>query len=329
MTPSARALARAKSRLDRLGVVVRPEEPLSRYTSFRIGGPADLLVVATSREHLAMAARAALAEELPLTLVGGGTNLLVADEGVDGMVVVVGCADWRLEPVDDGVVLVAQAGCPLASLATRLARRGLAGLEWAANVPGTIGGAAVDNAGAFGGAMADVLDHVVALGAEGVETTLPRDELAMTYRSTRLKRGELGPVAVLDVAVRLWPGDAAALAERVRAIQRQRRATQPLGWSAGSTFTNPVGDFAGRLIEAAGLKGARVGGAQISPQHANFILNLGDARASDVLALMRHAQEAVFQRAGVWLQPEIQLVGRWSPEAARSLAGPAEPVRDL
>ncbi|HLH21103.1 MAG TPA: UDP-N-acetylmuramate dehydrogenase [Chloroflexota bacterium] len=311
-----------------LGMALRRAEPLAPHTSIRIGGPADLFLVATRPEQVAAALRAAHALGVPCRVIGGASNLLVADAGVAGLVVksmLRSPVRYVAHPDEPGrVTAVAPAGHLLASLARQTARRGLAGLVWASNVPGTVGAAVVNNAGAFGGAMAEVLERALVVGPSGQTAYLTPDDLAMAYRTTRLKRRELDDV-VLEAELRLTAADPGPLAAELRAVRDQRRRTQPAGFSVGSTFTNPPGDSAGRLIDAAGLKGRRVGGAEVSPLHANFIVNRDHATAADVYTLMRTVQDAVYAQTGIWLVPEVQLVGRW-PRAA--LAGLAAPLPD-
>jgi UDP-N-acetylmuramate dehydrogenase len=261
---------------------------------------------------------------LPILVLGGGSNLLPADGGFGGLVARYTAAEFTVERTVDGDdSVVATGGVTIANLARRLARQGWSGLEWAANVPGTVGGAAVNNAGAFGSCMAESLIELTLLDLDGGEWTLSCAELEYAYRSSRLKHSERGTVLVSVVRCRLRADDPAATTARVAEFQRQRTASQPRQLSAGSVFANPPGDFAGRLIEQAGLKGARRGDAEISRQHANFIVNLGHATAADVYGLMRFAQDAVWDRAGVWLHPEIQLVGAWDDGQVERLRGPA------
>jgi UDP-N-acetylmuramate dehydrogenase len=219
-------------------------------------------------------------------------------------------------------VVVAEAGANVANLARRLAKQQLGGLEWAANVPGTIGGAAVNNAGAFGGDTASSVLSIAVVNAGGQRTCLQGEELRYEYRTSVLKRRELGDVAVERVELRLCecaPGEAEA---RVKKVNAERMRSQPRILSAGSVFANPTGTFAGKLIEEAGLKGCVTGGAQISEQHANFIVNPGGATARAVYGLMRRAQDAVFERTAIWLRPEIELLGRWTEADRMALAGP-------
>jgi len=303
---------------------VRRDEPLARHTSLRVGGPARRYAESMDPHALIRAMREAADGGLPILVLGGGSNLLPADAGFDGLVARYIAAGFTVERSANGEdTVVATGGVTIANLARRLARQGWSGLEWAANVPGTVGGAAVNNAGAFGSCMAESLVELTLLDLDGGERTLSCAELEYAYRSSRLKRGKLSTVLVLVVRCRLRAGDPAATTARVAEFQRQRTASQPRQLSAGSVFANPPGGFAGRLIEQAGLKGVRRGEAEISRQHANFIVNLGHATAADVYELMRSAQDAVWDRAGVWLQPEIQLVGAWEDGQVERLRGPA------
>jgi len=268
------------------------------------------------------ALRWAADQHIEARVIGGGSNLLVADAGVAGLVVKTGFVRANVDSRHGGPVLVAEAGANLANLARRMAKQDLGGLEWAANVPGTVGGAAVNNAGAFGGDAASSVLSVMTIGAEGKLTRLNVQDLEYGYRSSALKRRELGDVAVETVEWRLHasaPGEADA---RVKEFNAQRMRSQPRILSAGSVFANPPGTYSGKLIEDVGLKGATSGGAQISEQHANFIVNPGHATARDVYSLMRRAQNTVFEHAGVWLRAEIELVGRWTEEERSTLVGP-------
>jgi UDP-N-acetylmuramate dehydrogenase len=302
---------------------VTPEHrvPLAPYSSLRVGGPADWFILAKSGQDLADGLRWAGDQHVPVRVIGGGSNLLIAEAGVEGLVIKTAATRAEVEAVHGEPVLVAEAGANLANLARRLAKQGFGGLEWAANVPGTIGGAAVNNAGAFGGDTASCLLSVTLVDADGAQLKLGVDELGYTYRSSVLKRRERGDVAVERVEMRLHRSSVEQADGLVKQNNAQRMRAQPRSLSAGSVFANPEGDFSGRLIEAAGLKQTRVGGAEISEQHANFIVNPGNATARDVYALMRLAQDAVYERTSVWLRPEIELLGRWTPEERAALAG--------
>ncbi|MBV9354924.1 MAG: UDP-N-acetylmuramate dehydrogenase [Chloroflexi bacterium] len=290
---------------------VRQSERLAGYSSLKVGGPAEAFLAGTSIDELVAGLRWAREHERPVRVIGGGSNLLIADSGVRGLVMRCLSARWRVED-GDVPLLVADAGAPVSGVARALARRGFAGFEWAATVPGTVGGAVVNNAGAFGGCMADCLASAWMVDAEGVERQCSADDLDYAYRASILKRAGLGPVAVTRAAVRLQRGSAEASTARIAEYQAQRTRSQPRQRSAGSVFANPPSDYAGRLIEAAGLKGTRRGGAQISTHHANFILNLGQARAREVYELVQLARTTVGEQFGVWLRPEIELFGEWT-----------------
>jgi UDP-N-acetylmuramate dehydrogenase len=285
---------------------VRAAEPLARHTSFRIGGPADVLATPDSAEELAALVRAAAAADAPLTMLGGGSNMLVGDGGIRGIVVKLGRGFRRVEW--EPPYVEAGAAVQLGRLARDAATRGLAGLEYAEGIPGTVGGALFMNAGAYGGEVAAVVDEIEGVHADGVVARIARASLAFGYRRTALPAGFL----VTAVRFRLRPEATDAVQARLDGARVRRTASQPHGSAnAGSIFKNPPGDFAGRLVEVAGLKGARVGGARISEAHGNFIVNEGDARAADVQALMQEAQRVVWERSGVWLEPEVRLVGSW------------------
>jgi UDP-N-acetylmuramate dehydrogenase len=311
------------SALTRLPPDVAERVPLGRYTSLHVGGPAHRFLASDDVGALARLLDAARMVDAPSLVLGGGSNLLIADHGFDGIVVKYTRSGHRVDPDRRGGPAVrAEAGTSLSSLARRLARAGLAGLEWAATVPGTVGGAVVNNAGAFGGSTAEHVVEVELVGPGGDARTLAGDELGYAYRTSVLKRGELGPVVVRSATLRVYPDAPDLATARILGFQAQRTASQPRQLSAGSIFANPPGDYAGRLIEAAGLKGARRGGAEISTQHANFIVNGGAASARDVLGLIRLAQDAVWERFGIWLQPEVQLAGAWDPGELAVLDGP-------
>jgi UDP-N-acetylmuramate dehydrogenase len=285
---------------------VRADEPLARHTSFRIGGPADVLVVPETAVELGAVVRVATAERAPLTMLGGGSNMLVGDGGIRGIVVKLGRGFRRITWED--ACVEAGAAVQLGRLARDAVERGLAGLEYAEGIPGTVGGALFMNAGAYGGEIAGAVDEVEGVEADGTVRRLGNGTLAFTYRRTALPPG----FVVSAVRFRLRPEDPGAVQARMDAARTRRTASQPHGAAnAGSIFKNPRGDYAGRLVEAAGLKGTRVGGARISERHGNFIVNEGEARAADVQALMQQAQRVVWEGSGVWLEPEVRLVGSW------------------
>jgi UDP-N-acetylmuramate dehydrogenase len=304
---------------------VTPERrvSLAPHTSLRVGGPADYFLLAKSGQELADGLQFGRDRHIAVRVIGSGSNLLVAEAGVEGLVIKTANAHTGVEERRGEPVLVAEAGANFANVARRLAKQGFGGLEWAANVPGTVGGAVVNNAGAFGGDTAACLIGVYLIDADGRSERLSADELTYAYRTSVLKRRELGDVAVERVELKLTPSTAARADGLVKEINAQRMRSQPRILSAGSVFANPEGTYSGKLIEEAGLKKARVGGAEISEQHANFIVNPGGATARDVYLLMRQAQDTVFDRTGVWLRPEIELLGRWNEEERAALRSPA------
>lgn len=296
---------------------VQSQQPLARYTSLRIGGPADLLVTADSLEAVRKSVALARQYGAPWRVLGGGCNILVSDAGVRGLVILNRARGVSFGPEPQGHRVWAESGAILASLARQCIERGWAGLEWAVGIPGTVGGAVVGNAGAWGSDMAAVLVAATVLEPDGSESRWEVERFDYQYRSSAIQRARqashsVQEVVVLQVELNLRAGDRAQLETRAAEITARRQASQPVGASCGSVFKNPPGDYAGRLIEAAGLKGCRIGGAQISMQHANFILNQAHATARDVLALVNTAREQVANQFAVNLELEIELVGDWS-----------------
>ncbi len=304
-----------------LGGRTLADEPLSRHTSYRIGGPADLYLVVRREEDLLGWVTLARKQGISYFVIGRGTNLLVADEGMRGIVIENRCRGVRSLTRSKGILLRVQAGGSLSSLARRTAKEGLGGLEWAVGIPGTVGGAIVNNAGAYGGSIAQRLQQVTLLDSQGFLRQMAVSELELGYRTSRFK-GESSVILSADFTLQAESAD--LLSQRVASYERERRKSQPKEPSAGSVFKNPEGDHAGRLIEEAGLKGETIGDAQISPLHANYIVNLGQARARDVAALVRLARERVWQKQGTLLELEIELVGDWEPEELAATIGSFE-----
>ncbi len=282
--------------------------PLAPYTSARIGGPADWLLIVRSAEELEAAVSTAWRDGIPFTLLGSGSNVLISDKGIRGLVILNRAGQVRLIEKTPPRVW-AESGAGLSQVAQRVAGRGYAGLEWAATVPGTVGGAVYGNAGAFGGDMAHSLFLAHLLTPEG-RLSWNAQEMGYGYRTSRLKRKEVQAV-VLSAELLLEPSTPEQVRRRIAEFSQRRKATQPPGASMGSMFKNPPGDYAGRLIEAAGLKGLRVGNVEVSPIHANFFINHGQAQAADVRALIEKVQERVLQAFGVQLELEIELLGEW------------------
>jgi len=283
---------------------VRIDEPMSKHTSWRVGGKADVFFTPTSREQLVNFV-ASQDADMPLTWVGLGSNLLVRDGGIRGAVIAISPAMGDLENLGDGKVK-AEAGLACAILARNCVRWEVGPAEFFAGIPGTIGGALAMNAGAFGGETWDNVSSVEVLNRAGEVKTRQADEYEIGYRHAK------GPVADewFLSATFSFEADFDTDMERMRAVVQERKVKQPLGLpSCGSVFRNPEGDHAARLIEASGLKGFRIGGAEVSPKHANFIINTGDATAADIEALITHVRSTVEEQQGISLQPEVRVMG--------------------
>jgi UDP-N-acetylmuramate dehydrogenase len=289
---------------------LKENEPLAKYTAARIGGPAEFFVTAETAEELAEQVRAAWQIGQQPFILGGGANVLVSDAGIRGLVILNRARRVEYRDQDEPPTVWAESGANLGLLARQCAARGLSGLEWAATVPGTVGGAVYGNAGAHGGDVARNLRMAEILHQDGTVKRWTPEELSFGYRSSALKRQRSGH-AILAAEFSLGRGQAAELQARIEAFVSHRKSTQPPGASMGSMFKNPPGDYAGRLIEAAGLKGARVGATEISSLHANFFVNQGEGRAADVFALIHLAHDAVRDQFGVDLELEVELVGEW------------------
>jgi len=288
------------------GARLEANRPLADLTSFRIGGPADLFVMVENDGELMTAMAAAHRHEIPAMCLGAGTNLLISDRGVRGLVVKLGASFGRI--VIDGGNVTAGAAMQFGAMVETVVDRGLAGLEFGEGIPGTVGGGLVMNAGAFGGEMARVVTLVHGVTIDGLARALTKDEVNFAYRRT-----DLPPRFVITrVDFVLAHGDREELRARMMDLRSKRAARQPHGLpNAGSVFKNPPGNFAGRLLESVGLKGARMGGAAFSGQHANFIVNLGGARADEVRELIELARSRVMESTGVTLEPEVRLIGEW------------------
>jgi UDP-N-acetylmuramate dehydrogenase len=290
------------------GLAVRSDVPVAPLTTLRVGGPAERYAEPVTTEELVALLDLAAEASVPVFLLGKGSDIVVADAGIRGLVLRV-----RADAVQiDGTRLHAEAGASMTGMAKRCAREGLAGFDWAISIPGSFGGAVWANAGAHGGEMADVLREVEVYDPrDRSRRTMQADELAFGYRDSRFKHG---PELVLAGTVELTRGDPSSITALVDAHQAHRRATQPLAdQNAGSVFRNPPGDHAGRVIEAAGLKGHRLGTARVSELHANFIVtDRGAGRAADVRALGELVRATVLDRFGVELAYEIEFVGDWA-----------------
>lgn len=280
------------------------DEPMSRHTTFKVGGPADVFVVPASVEEAIATVGACRRLGVPYFVLGKGSDLLVSDEGYRGVMV-------SLEALNgieqDGSELICGAGASLKDVANKACELGLAGFEFASGIPGSVGGACFMNAGAYDGCMADVLVSVDVLTGAGDVVTIPVDELALGYRASRIRDEGL---VVLSARIALEPGDAAQIRDKIDDLTRRREEKQPLEYgSAGSTFKRPEGYFAGKLIMDSGLKGYAVGGACVSTKHAGFVINKDGATAADVRAVIAHVQDEVERQFGVRLEPEVRFLG--------------------
>lgn len=295
------------------GLKVKTGEPLGRYTTMKIGGPADYFIDVETSAALREALRLLERHRVPFFLIGKGSNVLASDRGVRGAVIRLGGefkgAAWREE--GERAVVEVGAAYAVTQLVREAARRGYTGLEFAEGIPGSVGGALFMNAGAYGSEMEKIVERVEGTTVAGEPVGFRRDEMNFSYRDSHLPPGTV----VTSVAMRLERREADEVGGKVRELVSKRKASQPSGYpNSGSMFRNPPGDFAGRLIEAAGLKGKRIGNAAISERHANFIVNFGGARADDVKALMDLARAAVKEKFGVELSPEVRFFGEWPVE---------------
>jgi UDP-N-acetylmuramate dehydrogenase len=295
---------------EKFGAALQENVRLSNFATMNVGGTCDILLVAHSADDLAYIISNLWQFDLPVKILGSGSNLLISDRGVREAVVVNHAHNIKINSKYEQITAWAESGALMVTLGRQLALRGLTGMEWAATIPGTVGGAVYGNAGAFGGETclnlisADVLDRI-----EG-RTEWPCEKLDFTYRSSKIKRA-VSEAVVLAATFRVERGDAKTIQESIENFKNRRMKNQPPGASVGSVFRNPPNDKAGRLIEAAGLKGKSIGGAIISPTHANFIINEGGASAQDVLDLLVLARNTVKETFQVELIPEIEVVGDW------------------
>lgn len=279
--------------------------PMARYTTFRVGGPADILVSPNTQDEVCTLLQAIAAEQVPCTILGNGSNVLVLDKGIRGVVLKLGNAlnDLMIQ----GTHVTVEAGVLLSRLATAAADAGLTGLEFASGIPGSLGGAILMNAGAYGGEIGNLVRTVTVVDPKGQVRTLNREQMGFRYRhSVVMETGDTILAATLELA----PDDPAAIHDRIRELTQKRITKQPLNFpSAGSTFKRPLGYFAAALIDQAGLRGYRVGDAQVSEKHTGFVVNRGHATATQILQLMDDVKEKVHAISGVWLEPEVRILG--------------------
>ncbi len=285
---------------------IRTDEALSGHTTFRVGGPADTFLIPENEEEAVALLRLFSDTDEPLMILGNGSNLLVSDKGYRGTVILM---DHNLEAIGvEGEKIRAQAGAGLSRIAALAQQNALTGMEFASGIPGTLGGGIVMNAGAYGGEMKDIVETVTIYEKKSRSVkTLNGPDMHFSYRSSHVKQtGD----TVLSATLKLTAGDSALIRERMDELKEQRVAKQPLEYpSAGSTFKRPEGHFAGALIQEAGLKGFRIGGAQVSEKHAGFVINTGDATAEDIMTLIREVRKRVYEHSGVTLEPEVCMIG--------------------
>ena len=282
------------------------EEPMKKHTTFRVGGPADVLV---QPDETALAAILALCRQyhVSYSFIGNGSNLLVGDKGIRGVVIEMTDPMGNIEV--DGTQITAQAGAMLSKIANTAASNGLGGMEFAAGIPGSVGGAVVMNAGAYGGEMKDIIEKVYVLDENGAQLELDRDALDLGYRHSCIPDKKY---IVTKVVLELVPRNEAEIRSEMKELNEKRAEKQPLQYpSAGSTFKRPEGYFAGKLIMDAGLRGYQVGGAQVSEKHCGFVINKGDATAADICQLMRDVSDKVQAQFGVVLEPEVKMIGEF------------------
>lgn len=282
------------------------EEPMKKHTTFRVGGPADVLV---QPDETALAAILALCRQyhVSYSFIGNGSNLLVGDKGIRGVVIEMTDPMGNIEV--DGTQITAQAGAMLSKIANTAASNGLGGMEFAAGIPGSVGGAVVMNAGAYGGEMKDIIERVYVLDESGAQLELDRTALDLSYRHSCIPDKKY---IVTKVVLELVPRDEVEIRSKMKDLNEKRAEKQPLQYpSAGSTFKRPEGYFAGKLIMDAGLRGYQVGGAQVSEKHCGFVINKGDATAADICQLMRDVADKVQAQFGVVLEPEVKMIGEF------------------
>lgn len=282
------------------------EEPMKKHTTFRVGGPADVLV---QPDETALAAILALCRQyyVPYSFIGNGSNLLVGDKGIRGVVIEMTDPMGNIEV--HGTRITAEAGAMLSKIANTAASNGLGGMEFAAGIPGSVGGAVVMNAGAYGGEMKDIIERVYVLDENGAQLELDRDALDLSYRHSSIPDKKY---IVTKVVLELVPRDEAEIRSEMKELNEKRAEKQPLQYpSAGSTFKRPEGYFAGKLIMDAGLRGYQVGGAQVSEKHCGFVINKGDATAADICQLMQDVADKVQAQFGVVLEPEVKMIGEF------------------
>lgn len=284
-------------------ISILEQEPMQKHTTFRIGGAAKYFAMPKNVDEIMTLIRYCQEQELPYCVLGNGSNVLFTDNGYEGMIIRIGSAMSEIRV--DGTSVYAQAGAILARVASLAYEAGLTGMEFAAGIPGSIGGAIVMNAGAYGGEMKDIVSYVEVLSTDGSFRRYTGDEMEFSYRHSIIDADKI----VVGVGLTLEHGDKTAILDRMNELAEARRSKQPLEYpSAGSTFKRPQGYFAAKLIDDSGLRGYRVGGAMISEKHCGFVVNVGQASSADVQAVMQHVQDVVKEKYGVVLEPEVRII---------------------
>lgn len=284
-------------------ISILEQEPMQKHTTFRIGGAAKYFAMPKNVDEIMTLIRYCQEQELPYCVLGNGSNVLFTDNGYEGMIIRIGSAMSEIRV--DGTSVYAQAGAILARVASLVYEAGLTGMEFAAGIPGSIGGAIVMNAGAYGGEMKDIVSYVEVLSTNGSFRRYTGDEMEFSYRHSIIDADKI----VVGVGLTLEHGDKTAILDRMNELAEARRSKQPLEYpSAGSTFKRPQGYFAAKLIDDSGLRGYRVGGAMVSEKHCGFVVNVGQASSADVQAVMRHVQDVVKEKYGVVLEPEVRII---------------------
>ncbi|RID87292.1 UDP-N-acetylmuramate dehydrogenase [Peribacillus asahii] len=282
-------------------------EPLANHTTMKMGGPADLFIEPSSIENLEKTMKIIRENNLPWRAIGRGSNLLVSDAGIEGALIKLGKGLDHLEI--NGSEIRVGAGYSLVSLSVQISKKGLAGLEFASGIPGSVGGSVYMNAGAHGSDMSEILEKAYVLFADGTLAWLSKEEMEFSYRTSILQKKR--PGIVLEAIFQLTPGNREEIVAKMQSNKNYRKETQPYNLPcAGSIFRNPLPHYAGQLVQEAGLKGYSIGGAQISPMHGNFIVNTGNGKAADVLALIQHVKDTVFKQYGIVMETEVEIIGR-------------------
>ncbi|MCD6356070.1 MAG: UDP-N-acetylmuramate dehydrogenase [Anaerolineaceae bacterium] len=283
---------------------------LSNFTTMNVGGPADALLIAYSADQLAKIVSEIWKLNLPLCILGGGSNLLISDKGFRGVVVVNHAHNIKVNTHSKPFTIWAESGALMANIGKKLIVRGLSGMEWAATIPGTVGGAVYGNAGAFGKDTSCNLISAEIIHRQSGRKTWDCNQLDYTYRASKFKRNKEDAI-ILSALFHVEESDSDVIQKKIDELRKRRSNIQPSGFSVGSIFRNPPNDSAGRLIEAVGLKGTMIGGAIISPKHANFIINKNNASAQDIFDLIMLAKNTIKEKYGIDLTPEIEIIGEW------------------